>query len=336
MSDIEAANRNTTTSMNSKPITESEVNVTTPETMNNSNDKGSTTVINNITIINSDNSHPGWHGTIASFLITTIGIVVSIICYKYAPDQFNISAFTDNCDDDEYEGSCKSNSAVLRISFALTLVFAVQIVGTVIFTKFYDVLWIPKTAIFVGLCVLFFNISDDIFGTSGYAWFARITGFFFLILEQIILIDLAYTWNEKWIEYSQEDNVDSEVIMKGNFWLCGIVWFSLIFYAIAFACIGIMFWQFNNDCADSMVILSLTIALPVIASIIQLFFSETGSILTSSIMTLYTVYVCYSAISLNPDEHCNPTLDTSYQTLSSVSRVHFLFFTYQFVYRMIR
>lgn len=322
MSDIESTGlKRTTTNTGDGKKAATTTPSTLPAETTDTTEKNSSSVINNITIINngSSNENPGKFGTLFSFIITAIGIIVSIIVYKYAPDEINTSAITDHCNDDEYEGSCKSNSVVLRISLALTLIFALQIVGTIIFTRFYDILWIPKVVIFIGLVILFFNISDDIFGTNGYGWFARITGFFFLTLEQIILIDLAYTWNEKWIEYSQEENVDSEVIMKGNVWLIGIVFFSFLFYALAYACIGIMFWQFDNTCVDSMVILSLTIVLPLIASVIQLFFSDQGSILTSAIMTLYSVYVCYSAISLNPDSSCNPTLNSGYQTLSSVS-----------------
>ena len=79
-----------------------------------------------------------------------------------------------------------------------------------------------------------------------------------------------------------------------------------------------MFWQFSG-CTDSTVIISLTLCLSVLATILQLFASEVGSVLTSGIVTSYATYVCYSAVTLNPDSACNPTLQTGYQTLSTVS-----------------
>ena len=45
--------------------------------------------------------------------------------------------------------------------------------------------------------------------------------------------------------------------------------------------------------------------------------NEEYSLLASATMTLYATYVCYSAVTLNPDESCNPTLSTDFQTLSS-------------------
>jgi hypothetical protein len=34
-------------------------------------------------------------------------------------------------------------------------------------------------------------------------------------------------------------------------------------------------------------------------------------------MTAYATYICYSAVTLNPDDQCNPTLSSGYQTLSA-------------------
>ena len=40
--------------------------------------------------------------------------------------------------------------------------------------------------------------------------------------------------------------------------------------------------------------------------------------LTPATMTAYATYVRYSSVSLNPNLSCNPTIATSYQTLSTV------------------
>lgn len=253
---------------------------------------------------------PGKFGTYMSFVLVLVGIIVSIIVYKYAPNHINNSAFEKHCTG-EYEDTCKSNSAVLRISCAMTITFAFQLIGSRIYSAFYDILWPIKGSIFFALSIGFFFVSSDSFGTQGYAWFARITGFFYLILQQIILIDLAFSWNQKWLDYATEEGE------KGKFWLGGILFFSFIFFAGAYAAIGVMYWQFQG-CSDTAVILSLTIILTVIATAIQLFLSDEGSILTSAIMTAYAAYICYSAIVLNPDESCNPSLNTGYQTLSAV------------------
>jgi hypothetical protein len=273
-----------------------------------------------ITIINNNNSESadfnngflgvGKHGTYSSFFVLVVGIVISIIMQRYAPSEIDLTAWENGCPNG-YEDSCKANSAVLRISFALTILFAVQIVGSAVHPKFYDVLWIPKFGIFICVVIGFYFARSAVFGLEGYAWFARITGFFYLILQQIILLDMAYSWNESWVEYS---TVDGE---RGGKWLTGLLFFSAVLFVGSFVFIGLMYWQFSG-CDDNIVIITLSLAMPLIATAIQVFFSDEGSILISAIMTAYATYVCYSSISLNPNLSCNPTIATSYQTISTV------------------
>lgn len=252
----------------------------------------------------------GKQGTYMSFFVLVVGIVISIIMQRYAPSEIDLSAWQEGCPTG-YEDSCKSNSAVLRISFALTILFAVQMLGSLVHSKFYDVFWVPKICVFICVVIGFYFAKSSVFGLHGYAWFARITGFFYLILQQIILLDMAYSWNERWVAYSTEDGE------KGQRWLTGLLFFSAILFIGSFVLIGLMYWQFDG-CNDNIVIISLTLILSVIATTIQVFFSDEGSILISAIMTAYATYVCYSSVSLNPNLSCNPTISTSYQTLSTV------------------
>lgn len=256
---------------------------------------------------------PGRNGTIMSFVAVLAGVIVSIITYVYAPNSISLDSWEDGCPSDgDFERSCKANSAVLRVSCALTVLFGLQLIGTFFFTRFYDMFWIIKFCGLIALVIGFFFGSSSSFGLDGYAWFARITGFFFLILQQIILLDVAYSWNERWLAYA--GGPDGE---KNGNWLVGIIVISLLLFAGAYSAIGVMFWQYGH-CQDSTVIIGLTLALTVVMTLIQLFFSDEGSILTSAIMTAYATYICYSAVTLNPSAECNYALDTGYQTLSTV------------------
>jgi hypothetical protein len=276
---------------------------------------------------------PGRTGTIMSFVVILVGVIVSIIMYVYAPSSISLNSWEDGCPSDgDFERSCKANSAVLRISMALTVLFALQLIGTFFYTRFYDLFWIIKFCIFIALTIGFFFASSESFGLGGYAWFARITGFLFLILQQVILLDVAYSWNEKWLEYA--GGPDGE---RNRDWLIGIIVISFFFLAGSYAAIGVMFWQYGH-CEDSTIIIGLTLALTVTLTLIQLFFSEEGSILTSAIMTAYATYVCYSAVTLNPAVECNHALDTGYQTLSTaiglaLTAISLLWTTYNTVSR---
>eukprot|EP01039_Chlorochromonas_danica_P011289 gene11289-12594_t len=262
----------------------------------------------------SDNSSspspPGRSGTICSFFLILIGIVVSIIVYARGKD-ITMSSFDEGCPDD-YLNSCRAVSGVLRVSFALTLLYAVQFFGTLLAPRFFDALWVIKYLAFSGLVIGLFFAPSSVFNTNNYAWFARITGFFYLILQQIILLDVAYTWNERWVSFATSEEGE-----RGNLWLIGIVIISCVLFLGAFLVLAILYWQFH-DCDNNIVIITLTVAFCLIATIIQLFFSEEGSILTSAIMTAYSAYITYSAVILNPDDTCNAALHSGYQTVSAI------------------
>ena len=258
-------------------------------------------------------AHPGKKGTYLGFLLVIVGMVASVISLKYAPENVNSKNWIDGCPAG-FETSCKANSAVLRFSFALSLIFAFQFLVTVVSTRLYDSYWTVKVVMFVGLCVLFFYTDAKVFDQNGYAWFARIGGFFFVMLQQVILLDFALTWNSYMMEKAEE-NGGLERGIWGNKWLLVILAVSILLFCFSFSAIGVMFHYFPG-CSDTNAILSITLITSVLCTALQCASTE-GSVLTSSIMTAYFTYVCFSAITLNPQESCNPTLAGSAQTLSA-------------------
>lgn len=283
--------------------------------------ENSTAATSNSTPNGSSDSSPGRNGTIFCFVLFAVGLIVSLITYVQAPKNITLSAWDDGCPNDPiYEHSCKANSAVLRVSCAMTIVFGTLAIFTRLYTKFYDILFVVKFVVFAVLVIGFFFGKSSLFGLAGYAWLARVTGFFFLILQQVILLDVAYSWNEKWLEYAGGPEGE-----RGNFWLIGIIVISLIMFMGSYSALGVMYWQFG-DCTDSLVIISVTLCLSFIATVIQIFISDEGSILTSAIMTSYGTYICYSAVTLNPNTSCNLTFDSGYQTLSIVNILTYLYY----------
>ena len=65
----------------------------------------------------------GTLGTYMSLFFTTVSIVLSIILQQYAHTWDN---FATDCPA-EYNDSCRAESAVLRVSFTLTVIFMAQV-----------------------------------------------------------------------------------------------------------------------------------------------------------------------------------------------------------------
>ena len=269
---------------------------------------GDNNVINDTPLCSNEFS-PGNFGIYASLLLVVLVMVGSVLILNYG-HLVSLPQWTAGCPSG-YESACKSVGGVYRFSFALSCVFFLQLLGTIVYTKLFDYLWPFKYLAFVFILIGFFFVPAQVFDLHGFAWFARIAAFLYLVSQQVILLDFAYTWNESWVRWSEE--ADNE--QKQSLWLIGLVAVSVFLFSGSLTVVGIMFWQFQG-CPDSTAILSLTIVLCVMVTTFQLFISDDGSLLTSAIMTAYATYICYSAVILNPDTTCNPTLSTGYQTIS--------------------
>merc|ERR1711933_429018 len=73
------------------------------------------------------------------------------------------------------------------------------------------------------------------------------------------------------------------------------------------AAIIFMFVEFTG-CGTNITFISITLILIFLTTVIQLS-GEQGSLLSSAIMASWATYLCYSAVTKNPNEQCNPYLN---------------------------
>ena len=139
-----------------------------------------------------------------------------------------------------------------------------------------------------------------------FLWIARVGSVLFILLQQVILIDIGYNWNESWLAKSDQAELD-EGPGKGKKWLGAILVSCAILYICSLAGIIIMYIHFSG-CQSNNAFISITLILSLICTAVQLTISETGSLLTSGCMTIYATYLCGAAVAKNPDGICNPTL----------------------------
>ena len=126
------------------------------------------------------------------------------------------------------------------------------------------------------------------------------------LAREVILVDIAYNWNEAWLNRSDQAELD-EGPGKGKKWLAAILVSCVLLYAASLAGIIIMYMQFGG-CATNEAFISITLVMTLLCTAVQLTKSETGSLLTSACMTLYATYLCGTAVSKNPNAECNPKL----------------------------
>jgi len=129
----------------------------------------------------------------------------------------------------------------------------------------------------------------------------------FILIQQVILIDVAYNWNDHWVEKSTAaDDVDWG---SGVVWLRAIIGVTTALFAASLTGIIIMYQHFTG-CGENTAIITLTLLGIGAIVLIQLFVPnvEGGSLLTTSVIAAYATYLAYSVVSKNPNAECNPSL----------------------------
>ncbi|XP_017331411.1 serine incorporator 2 isoform X1 [Ictalurus punctatus] len=172
--------------------------------------------------------------------------------------------------------------------------------------------WFFKFLILVGITVGAFFIPDGTFHNVWF-YFGIVGSFMFILIQLILLIDFAHSWNEVWVRNAEEGS-------KG--WFFGLLFFTILHYVLAFAAVVLFYLYYTkpDSCTEHKVFISLNLIFCVIISVVSILpkvqnASPQSGLLQSSVISLYTMYVTWSAMTNNPNRECNPSL------LSLVSNV---------------
>jgi len=150
-------------------------------------------------------------------------------------------------------------------------------------------------------------LPSNVFDEHGYLQIARVGGAIFVVLQQIILIDIAYNWNDAWVQNGEDDaRAEGLPVDTLNAWQKALLWVSAIIFVGSYTALGFLF-HFFGSCDSNSAFLWMTLILTLGATVLQCS-GEEGTLLTSAVMTGYAVFLAYSAVSNNPDETCNPML----------------------------
>ncbi|XP_049587256.1 serine incorporator 2 [Syngnathus scovelli] len=214
--------------------------------------------------------------------------------------------------------------SVYRICFAMTCFFFLFFIIMIRVRSSKDPraslqngFWFFKFLILVGIMVGAFFITDPVFHTVWY-YFGLLGSFLFIIIQLILLIDFAHSWNKAWVE--RAENNDNKC------WYAGLLSFTFLFYALAFTAIVLFYHYYTrpDDCTEHKVIISLNLIFCVIVSIVSILpkvqeAQPYSGLLQASLISLYTMYVTWSALTNNPNRKCNPSLLSLVSNVSTIS-----------------
>jgi len=210
---------------------------------------------------------------------------------------------------DGFESQCIGNNMVYRSSFCSTVFFLVSAAAAAVSPGVNRRAWPAKYSIFFFMLAVSLFIPSDVFNENGYLLLARVGGAMFMIFQLIILIDVAYNWNDSWVANADED--DLQEYGSGKKWLIAIVCSAIGLYLGSIIAIGYFYHFFNGEtCSANVAFITITLIGPIIFTLTQMS-GEEGSLLTSGVITAYCVYLCYSSLIKNPIEECNPVLGSN-------------------------
>ncbi|XP_053302694.1 serine incorporator 2 [Pleuronectes platessa] len=166
--------------------------------------------------------------------------------------------------------------------------------------------WFFKFLVLVGITVGAFFIPDGEFNTVWY-YFGMVGSFIFIVIQLILLVDFAHSWNQSWLERAEAGN--------SKCWFAALLSFTIIHYVLAFTAVVLfyVFYTKPDDCTEHKVFISLNFIFCIIVSIVSILpkvqeLQPSSGLLQASLITLYTMYITWSAMTNNPNRQCNPSL----------------------------
>ncbi|CAB3990537.1 probable serine incorporator [Paramuricea clavata] len=216
--------------------------------------------------------------------------------------------------------------AVYRVCFAMAAFFF--LLTLIMFkvqtskdgrAKFQNGFWIVKILLYLGLITAAFFIPKGNFGKA-WMYIGMFGGFLFILIQLILLIDFAYKWNQSWMEKwevnGQKKYIYGLAVATGAMYLISLVGFVclFIFYTKSSGCRLNKFFLSFNLCLS--VLVSVTAILPKVQE-----GQPNSGLLQAGLITLYTTYLTWSAISNNPDAECNTSISSGFQSHSVIAAI---------------
>jgi len=167
-------------------------------------------------------------------------------------------------------------------------------------------LWFFKVLIFIGLLVGAFYIPNNGEFEAIFMYFGVAGGFLFILMQLVLIIDFVHLWNENWVE--KYENGYQE-------YFYGLLFFTGVFFVLALviAVLGYIYYASAEGCGLHIFFITFNLLLCIIATVISVLpkvqeHNSTSGVLQSSFVTLYVMFLTWSAMSNNQNRACNPSL----------------------------
>ena len=216
--------------------------------------------------------------------------------------------------------------AVYRVCFIVTLFFTLMSIMMIGVKTSKDPragiqngFWAIKYLVIIGGMIGAFFIPGGEFGEV-WLYFGMIGGFLFILIQLVLIIDFAHSWAEAWVgNYEETDS-------KG--WLAALMSVSGVIYIGSLTSVVLFYvyytGTYSGECKLHEFFISFNMILCVALSIVSILpkiqeHVPKSGLLQSSCITLYILYLTWSAMSNSPDVECKPSWDSNNSTSTTTT-----------------
>merc|ERR1719495_2753195 len=168
--------------------------------------------------------------------------------------------------------------------------------------------WGIKYLIVIGGMIASFWIPDGSFGTV-WMYFGLVGGFLFILIQLVLIIDFAHSWAEVWYGNYQEN--------ESRGWLGALLTCTIFMYVGAISAMVLLFVYYTGEhagqCKLHEFFVSFNLILCVILSVVSILpkvqeHMPQSGLLQSAIISLYIMYLTWSAVNNSPRKDCKPDI----------------------------
>ena len=174
--------------------------------------------------------------------------------------------------------------------------------------KIHNGFWFFKFLIWIGITVGAFYIPRGDFGTAWY-YIAVVGGFIFILIQLVLLVDFAHAWNDFMLD-KREDG-DSPRCWTGLLLIATFINYALVITAV------VLFYIYygSGDCSTNKFFISFNLILCLVISVLAVLpkvqdAQPRSGLLQASVVSLYAMYLTWSAMNTEPEKKCNPGLQS--------------------------
>ncbi|BBN12688.1 serine incorporator 1 [Marchantia polymorpha subsp. ruderalis] len=239
---------------------------------------------------------------VARYVYGVIFLLTSVVAWMvrdYSHRALDSLHYLSGC---EGEFDCLGSEGVLRVSLGCFLFFFIMYLTTVRTSRtddprdaWHSGWWPVKSLLWVFLMVIPFFIPSSFIQI--YGEIARFGAGLFLIIQLISILNFVYWWNESWLS--------DKNIRRCRVPIVSVSAFSIV-TSIAVMVLMYIWFAPRPSCSLNIFFITWTLILIIIMTIISLKPEVNAGLLTSGLMGLYLVFLCWSAIMSEPiSETCN-------------------------------